>query len=220
MDLRKVKAVLFDLDGTLLDTAKDIGTCLNEVMCRYGYPARPLSDVPSFIGHGRNNLLKAALPEGVGEEIYPVIADEYAAHYRANCTRFTEYYPGAREFLDFLQGRGYLTGMITNKTQETAEKIVKAYFPGNEFRILWGNNGVRPLKPSPESAELACRTLGLQPGQILFLGDGDTDMDFASRAGFVACGVTWGYRSREVLQDHGADVLVDSFSELEKLLSA
>ena len=220
MDLRKVKAVLFDLDGTLLDTAKDIGTCLNEVMCRYGYPARDLSEAPSFIGHGRTTMLKLALPEGVSEDQYPVIADEYASHYRANCARFTDYYPGAREILDFLQGRGYFTGMITNKTQETAEKIVSAYFPGNAFRILWGNNGQRPLKPSLESAVLACQTLGLAPEEILFVGDGDTDMAFASKAGFIACGVTWGYRSREVLEEHGAHLLVDSFAELIDLFSA
>lgn len=218
MDLRKVKAVLFDLDGTLLDTAKDIGTCLNEVMCRYGYPARDLKDAPSFIGHGRSVMMQLALPEGVPADVASKIADEYAEHYRANCARFTEYYPGTREFLDFLRDSGYVTGMITNKTQETADKIVAAYFPGNDFAILWGNNGVRPLKPSPESGKLACETLGLKPEEILFVGDGDTDMEFASGAGFIACGVPWGYRSEEVLRECGADLIVNSFAELQKML--
>jgi len=220
MDLRKVKAVLFDLDGTLLDTARDIGTCINDVMCRYGYPAVDDSRIPAIIGHGRGYMIGHAVPEGVSEEKIRAIADEYAEHYRANCTRHTAYYPGAREFLAFLEEKGYAVGMITNKTQETAEKIVSAYFPGNKFQILWGNNGVRPLKPSLESAALACAELGVGPENVLFVGDGDTDMAFASKAGFVACGVTWGYRSREVLQAHGADVLVDSFAELEKLFSA
>ncbi len=219
MNLQKVKAVLLDLDGTLLDTAKDIGTCLNEVMCRYGYPARDLKDAPSFIGHGRSVMMQLALPEGVPAETASAIADEYAVHYRANCARYTEYYPGVREFLDHLRGRGYLVGVITNKTQETAEKIVSAYFPGNDFAILWGNNGTRPLKPSLESAELACRTLEVEPGQVLFVGDGDTDMAFASKAGFIACGVTWGYRSVDVLRANGADLIVNSFEELREMMS-
>ena len=214
MDLQKVKAVLLDLDGTLLDTLQDIGTCINDVMCRYGFPTHDLSEIIKMIGHGRTYMLRKAVPEGTSEEMVQKIADEYAEHYRQNCARFTEYYPGVQQFLNTMEARGYRLGVITNKTQVTAERIIGAYFPENHFEILWGNNNARPLKPSLDSARLACEELGLQPEEILFVGDGDTDMEFASRAGFIACGVTWGYRDREVLKATGAQLLVDSFDQL------
>lgn len=216
MDLRKVKAVLFDLDGTLLDTVNDIGTCVNETMCRYGFPARDLKDYPALVGHGARELIRISLPEGLDEETIEKVFKDYVLHYRDNCDRFVQYYPGVREFLSFLTEKGYKIGVITNKSQPTAEKIVGKYLADYDFAIMWGNNYVRPLKPSLESAQLACETLGLKPEEIMFVGDGDTDMEFGSKAGFTACGVTWGYRSKEVLLEYGADFLVDSFAELQK----
>lgn len=108
--------------------------------------------------------------------------------------------------------------VISNKTETTCQKIVKHYFSEYPWAFVWGNNGVRPLKPAAEAGELACETLGLHPEEILYVGDGDSDMEFASRMGFVAAGVTWGYRDREQLLAAGADFLVDSFAELQERL--
>ena len=217
MDLRKVKAVLFDLDGTLLDTVNDIGTCVNETMCRYGYPARELSEYPNLVGHGAKDLVRAALPEGLDEETVSKVHQDYVLYYRENCDKLVQYYPGVTELLDFLFEKGYKVGIITNKTQATAEKIVGKYLPQYKFDLMWGNNGVRPLKPNTAAAALACEELGVTADAVLFVGDGDTDMEFGSKAGFTACGVTWGYRSKEVLQEYGAHFLVDTFAELKEM---
>lgn len=216
MDLQKVKAVLFDLDGTLLDTVNDIGTCVNDVMCRYGYPTHEIAEYRDMVGHGAKQLVRDALPTGTSEEVVERLFQEYVLHYRSHCARFTGYFPGVREFLSFLQEQGYLLGVITNKTQPTAEKIIGTFLGDVPFSLLWGNNGQRPLKPSTESALLACEELQVVPDQVLFVGDGDTDMEFASNAGFLSCGVTWGYRDAKTLMECGADFLVDSFSQLQE----
>lgn len=218
MDFRKVSAVLFDLDGTLLDTAKDIGTCVNDVMCRYGYPARDLSEFPAFLGHGRNTLIRSALPDGTSDSEIEKLGKEYVPHYRENCARLTKPYPGAGELLQKLSENGYSVGMITNKTQEIAERLMQAYFPNISFDILWGNDQKRLLKPESESGLRACEVLCVRPEEVLFVGDGDTDMEFASACGFFPCGVTWGYRDRKTLLESGARLLIDDFSELYPLL--
>ena len=130
----------------------------------------------------------------------------------------TTRYPGASEILKKLTALGFRVGMITNKTEYQAAYLMHHYFPDTDFEILWGNNGIRPLKPSPESGKLACETLGLQPEEILFVGDGDTDIKFAVNNGFVACGVKWGYRDPELLRQLGAEIVLNCFDELGDLL--
>ena len=218
MNFQKVKAVLFDLDGTLLDTIKDIGTCVNSVMCRYGYPTRSIEEYKMLVGHGARNLMKSTLPEGTSEEEIERIRDVYVPYYRDHCDVLTDYFPGVYDFLRELRDRGYQIGMITNKSQATADRLMGKYFPDIPFTLLWGNNYIRPLKPSPESGELACKELGRAPEEVLFVGDGDTDMKFARNCGFIACGVTWGYRSRQTLLDFGAEMLINDISELAEKL--
>ena len=108
--------------------------------------------------------------------------------------------------------------VISNKTERTSQKVVSHYFSDIPWEFVWGNNGQRPLKPSREAGDLACAALGLQPDEIVYVGDGDTDMQFASAMGFVAAGVTWGNRTREQLIEAGADFLADSFEELYQIM--
>ena len=218
MNFQKVKAAIFDLDGTLLDTLADIGTGANFALCQFGYEAYPIRDYRMKVGHGIRKLFRNALPEGAAEEEIDRINQVYQQYYPANCTVHTDYFPGVQEFLRALQARGIRLAVISNKTETTSQKIMAHYFSEFDWAFVWGNNGKRPLKPSTEAGELACKTLGLRPEEILYVGDGDTDMEFASRMGFIAAGATWGYRDPDQLMAAGADFLVDSFPELmEKL---
>ncbi len=218
MSFRKVRAVLFDLDGTLLDTIGDIRSALNEALRSFRYPELSLDDCKRVICNGVRRLVGDALPEGSPESRVDEVLAVYQPIYAANCDVLTAYYPGACEILRELAANGYRVGVVTNKTQAHAEYLVRKYFPETEFALIWGNNGVRPLKPSPESGALACSTLDLQPEEILFVGDGDTDIRFAVNNGFAACGVSWGYREAALLRELGADIVIDSFEELGALL--
>lgn len=216
MDFQKVKAAIFDLDGTLLDTLADIGTGANFALCQFGYEGYPLAAYRPKIGHGIKKLFRAALPADVPESEIDRINSVYQQYYPANCTVHTDYFPGTREFLSVLREKGIRLAVISNKTEPTSKKIMDHYFSDFEWAFVWGNNGVRPLKPRLEAGQLACETLGLQPEEILYVGDGDTDMEFASKMGFIAAGVTWGYRDPDQLMAAGADFLVDSFAELQE----
>ena len=214
MNFQKVKAVIFDLDGTLLDTLADIGTGLNTALCRFGFEEHPIDSYRQRIGHGIKNAVRASLPETATEEQYQQILDFYLSYYPQHCTEKTNYFPGTKEFLDFLTQRGMKLAVISNKTEKTAQKVMDHYFADYQWEFVWGRTEGRPLKPAKEAGYLACEALSLQPDEIMYVGDGDTDMEFASNMGFIAAAVTWGYRDPDQLKAAGADFLVDSWEEL------
>ena len=218
MDFQKIKAVVFDLDGTLLDTIADIGTGANLALCQFGYPEYPIEMYRSKVGHGIKNLLRSAMPEGASDEEVDRLNKFYQSYYPEHCCVHTDYFPGVKEFLNALVAKGLKLAVISNKTETTSQKIMNHYFSDYNWEFVWGNNWKRPLKPALEAGQLACEALGLRPEEIVYVGDGDTDMEFASKMGFVAAGVTWGYRSREQLLEAGADFLSDSFDELQRVL--
>ena len=219
MNFQKVKAVIFDLDGTLLDTLADIGTGLNTALCRFGFEAHPIVSYRQRIGHGIKNAVKSSLPDTATEQQYQDVLDFYLSYYPEHCTEKTDYFPGTLEFLSVLAQKGMKLAVISNKTEKTAQKVMSHYFGDYTWEFVWGRTEGRPLKPAREAGVLACEALGLQSDEILYVGDGDTDMEFASNMGFVAAGVTWGYRDPEQLLAAGADFLVESFRELENTIA-
>lgn len=210
----KCKAAVFDLDGTLLDTIPDIGASANAALRRFGLPEHSIKEYLPLIGHGINVLIGLACPEGTSEEVKAQVLAAYKAYYPEHCDAHTEYFPGVQAMLQKLIDSGVQVAILSNKTEATAQKIAKTYFPDVDFVFVWGNNGVRPLKPALDAAELICQELKLRQEEIAFVGDGDTDMEFGSKSGFRTIGVTWGYRSREVLQEYGAHALVDTMDQL------
>jgi len=172
-DRAQLRAAVFDLDGTLLDTVRDLGTAANVTLAHFGFPQHPLEAYQGFIGNGLLMLYRRAAPAGTDEATVEALRDYGRDYYREHCTGLTQVYDGVPELLHGLAARGIMLGMVTNKTEATARCVMAHYFPEVPFRFIWGSNGVRPLKPAPESGELMLRELGLTPEQIAFIGDGD-----------------------------------------------
>lgn len=214
MASKQLKAVLLDLDGTLLDTKEDIADCLNQALVSHGLPARPLTDYGQIIGGGIKEAVRRAAPQGTPDEVLESINAQYQHEYPLNCTTKTKPFDGISEMLQGFQNENLLLAVITNKTESTSQKIVKHFFPETPFEFVWGNDGNRPLKPSADAGFLACSRLGFLPGQVGYLGDSGSDIEFAISVGMIPIGACWGYRGYQELRNTGADLLLDRPDEL------
>lgn len=217
-DTKSIRAVVFDLDGTLLDTLPDLGESANVALRRFGMPLRTTDEYRTRIGHGIRNLVRRCVPEGTDEALFEQVLAFYLAYYPEHCTEHTLVYDGVKELLAALERGGYMLAVLSNKTERTAQRIISHFFPQTAFRLVWGNNGIRPLKPALDAGTALCEALNLSPKEILYLGDGDSDMEFASKMGFFAAGAAWGYRSRDALRENGADMILENAGALQALL--
>ena len=208
------RAAVFDLDGTLLDTLQDLGACADEALRQYGFPGHTPDEYRSYIGNGIPKLIARAVPEGTSEQDIQKVLRFYLSYYPEHCAEHTRFFPGVPETLAALARRGYTLGVLSNKTETTTKRLIAHYFPEGTFQVVWGNNGVRPLKPATDAGYLLLDELSCRPEEIFYVGDGDTDMAFASRMGFFAAGAAWGYRPRDVLLENGADALFEGMADI------
>ncbi len=214
-------AVLFDLDGTLLDTLQDLATSGNEVVRKRGFPPHELDAYRVFIGNGMKHLVKAIFPEGsqpeTAEEIQSVLQD-YREAYARNWTKTTDLFPGTAELLDHLVSCGIAISVVSNKAHDFTVRCVDQFLSDWEWKEVIGHREGRSKKPDPEGALEASAACGVAPENCFFIGDSDVDMQTAVAAGMRAIGVSWGMRSAQELREHGAERVIDQPSELIALL--
>ena len=213
-----LKAVVFDLDGTLLDTIPDIAAALNHSLAANGLPTHPAKAVAGFVGGGIRSAVVKAAPAGSSEAVIEQVLAGYHDVYVAHCTDRTAPYPGVEDMLAALTARGLQLGVLSNKTEATARKIIAHYFPDTPFRFVFGRAEGRPLKPDPGAAAPVLEALGLAPEEIAYAGDSGTDVTFAKAVGFLAAATPWGYRSREELAALSPDLLPETAAELTAAL--
>ncbi len=213
-----IKAVVFDLDGTLLNTIPDIAGALNRALAACGLPTHSVEACKTFIGGGIREAVRKAVPAGTSDEMQEKVLACYKDDYRFHCAEETDYYPGVKEMLSELSSAGLALGVLSNKTEATAQKIIRTYFPDTEFRFVLGRADGRPLKPDPGAAVPVLESLGLKPEEIAYAGDSGTDITFALAVGMLSIGTPWGYRSRQELADRGAVLLPSSPAELAEQL--
>ncbi|MCR5150083.1 MAG: HAD family hydrolase [Clostridiales bacterium] len=213
-----IDTILFDLDGTLTDTLEDLTDSVNFALTKNGLSPRSTGEVRSFVGNGIKKLIDLSVPQGTDEAKTAKCLEDFKSHYAVHCNDKTKPYPGIPEIIDFLSDNGYKTAVVTNKIQSSALNIVKTHF-GKRIETVIGNRDNLNRKPSPDGVFLALKELNSNPENAVFVGDSDIDCITAKNAGIKCIGVTWGFRSEEVLRQSGADYIAHSAEELEKTIT-
>ncbi|AGA69683.1 haloacid dehalogenase superfamily enzyme, subfamily IA [Desulfitobacterium dichloroeliminans LMG P-21439] len=214
-----INGIIFDLDGTLVDSLVDLADSMNKVLANKSYPTHTLAEYQYFIGNGIRNLVRKALPDTVQNEVeitqcFDAMMEDYAQH----CLDKTKPYPGIIELLEQINQREIKCAVLSNKVDDLTKKIVRELFPKQRFEEVLGSRFDIPRKPNPEGALFISDSLQIPTSELIFVGDTGVDMEVAQNAQIRSVGVTWGYRTREELVDHGAQHLIDDPLELLQLL--
>lgn len=204
------KAILWDLDGTLLYTLRDIAAANNATLTHFGYPTRMLEQYLTYVGNGARNQVRCSI--GFEPENFDEICQWYRTYYAAHCNETNEPYEGIKEVAQTLKQQGWLLGIVTNKPNSATQPICQAFFP--EFDIALGEQPDTPRKPGPQMVWKVLDELGVQKENAIYVGDSEVDILTAKNSGLPCISVTWGYRTRETLVEAGATHLCSSPSEI------
>jgi phosphoglycolate phosphatase len=215
----KYRAVIFDLDGTLLDTLEDLADSMNRVLQARGLPAHPIEAFRYFVGSGAAMLVSRALaPERQNDELCADCLEAFRGEYNRNWNVKTKPYTGVSELLDALTAKGIAMAVLTNKPQRFAELCVQAYFSKWNFAMILGQRDGVPMKPDPGGTQEVIRCLDVPTEACVYLGDSDVDMQTAINADLLPVGAAWGFRSEEELREAGAAEVIGQPTELLKLI--
>ncbi len=206
--------LIFDLDGTLVDSLQGISDSLNRALTASGLPTHPSSAVRGFIGNGARILIQRATPADTSGELLDEVEKAFKADYDATWPAGTSIYDGILELLESLQSRGYPLAVLSNKPHPFTFAIVAQVFPTIDFKVVLGQLPGIPHKPDPTGAHEIANLIGLLPEECTLIGDSTMDIETAHNAGMQAIAVTWGFHDRERLMAAGADAMVDTPGEL------
>ena len=211
------QTVVFDLDGTLLDTLEDLYRAANAALESHSLPRRSRDEVRLFVGNGVEMLIRRAVPAGTDEETTLAVLADFKTTYAAICEDHTRPYDGILAVLAALREKGIRVAVVSNKFDAATKALCAEYF-GELVEVAIGERtGVRK-KPAPDTLWMAIKELGVSPTETLYVGDADTDILTAKAAGVECASVTWGFRDRDFLVSHGANLLVDTPHALLSLI--
>jgi HAD hydrolase, family IA, variant 1 len=212
------KLVIFDLDGTLLNTIADLANSTNYALKVLGYPIHEPDKYNFMVGNGINKLFERALPDGEKtEENVLRVRQEFVPYYDQHNVDKSRPYPGVTELLETLQTAGMQLAVASNKYQAATEKLIAHYFPNIKFTAVFGQREGIPVKPDPIIVKEILQIAKVQEEETLYVGDSGVDMQTAINAGVTSCGVTWGFRPRTELESFHPDHIVDNAEEIKLL---
>ncbi|EAY31845.1 HAD family hydrolase [Microscilla marina] len=216
-----IKAIIFDLDGTLVNSVRDYADTANDVLNSYDFPTHTLQDYQRFLGNGLVDFVQSILPACYepGSRVFEKCLEQFRRTYTANCCNYTTLYTGIVDLLDELSSANVPLSLLTNKPHEMTLKVAQAYLDRWKFFHLMGYQGLFPQKPAPNAALHIAQSIGIAPDSIALVGDTPADMHTARNAGMYGVGVAWGFRSVEELQEAGASKIVTEPKQIIDLVT-
>ncbi len=212
-----LELIIFDLDGTVLDTIGDLAGAVRFALEKNGFPPRTDAEVTRFVGNGVRKLIERALPAGNSDpETVDRVLNDFNIRYGGHFADLTRPFDGIPEALDRLKALGFKLAVLSNKPDEFTKALIGRFFP-KKFDAVLGSGENTPRKPDPTGELSIISGLGLSTEQCIHIGDSDTDVATAHNAGLKCIGCTWGYRSKSVLEAAGADLIVENPGDIPKI---
>lgn len=208
-----IKAVLFDLDGTVLNTIDDLADSVNHALTTLGFPARTVSEVRAICGNGPRNLIRRCMPESANDKEFEKCLALFKEHYEINKANKTAPYDGIIDSLKELRANGYKLALVSNKHDDALSALNKCYFD-ELFDFSIGSSDEIPKKPAPDMVDIALNELSTSKDEAVFIGDSEVDIQTANNAKLPCITVTWGFRDKELLINAGASIFIDAPSKL------
>ena len=216
--MKKYDTIIFDLDGTLLDTLEDITDSANFSLTMHGFPCRKIEEIRSFVGNGVARLIELAIPDGINNPQYEKCLADFRHHYSRNMQNKTNAYKGIMDLLRHLSKENYKIAIVSNKFDMAVKKRNQVYF-GEYIKVAIGESKGVSKKPAPDTVFKALEELGSNVNKAVYIGDSEVDVKTAQNSGIICIGVTWGFRNREVLAQEGANYIIDKPEEVFKIIS-
>lgn len=219
--MRQIQSVIFDLDGTLLNTIADLAHSTNHALEQTGFPTHPVEAYKYFVGNGINKLFERALPEDERTQDNILrVREVFLPYYDEHNADYTRPYDGVSDLLAALQTEGIVLSVASNKYQRATEKLVRAYFPEIRFAAVFGQRQGVPVKPDPTIVHDILKMTGRSVSETLYVGDSGVDMQTAANAGVTSVGVTWGFRPLSELKVCGAQHVADTAEEILQIIAS
>ncbi len=213
----KFDTLIFDLDGTILNTLEDLSDSVNFALTKNDLPTRSIEEIRSFVGNGIRLLIERAVPENTQNELVDSCFNDFKAHYKSNSTNKTKPYDGITEVLNDLKNSGVKLALVSNKADFAVQEIIEKYFP-NIFHFATGEKeGVR-RKPYPDSVLAAMEYLKSDENNTVYIGDSEVDVETARNCNIPCIAVSWGFRDREVLMSLAPEYIIDETKQLPEIL--
>ena len=213
----KYELLIFDMDGTILDTLEDLKNSMNHTLRLHNMPERTLDEIRKFVGNGIRRLIEQAVTSGTSEDKITEIHMDFMKHYEVHCADFTKPYDGIIDLINELRSRGYKTAVVSNKANAAVLDLCDQYFPGL-FDLAIGETPDVARKPAPDMVNLALDHFKISREKAVYIGDSDVDAATARNSNLDLIAVDWGFRSRECLIEQGAKTIVSKPEEILEMV--